>query len=90
MKTTIDLADDLAVKLKMRTVQKGISLRSAVQEALRLWLASDSSTAPKNLISREVGLMSGQGLSPEACIRSWEDLRAMSYEHHGHLEIPHL
>lgn len=80
MKTTIDLADDLAVTLKKRTAQEGISLRTAVHEALRLWLKAKPSSERPRQIPRDVGIMSGQGLSPEAASRSWEDLRNLSYD----------
>jgi plasmid stability protein len=80
MKTTIDLADELAVTLKTRAAQEGISLRAAVHEALRLWLKHRAPSDRPKPISREVGIMSGQGLSPEAAGRSWDDLRALSYD----------
>lgn len=80
MKTTIDLADDLAVTLKKRTAREGISLRAAVHEALRLWLKASPARECRIAIPRDVGLVSGTGLSPEAAGRSWEDLRAWSYD----------
>jgi len=78
MKTTIDLADSLAASLKARTAREGISLRAAVHEALRLWLKSRPE-APRR-ISRDIGLMTGQGLTPEAAAATWDELRALSYD----------
>jgi hypothetical protein len=80
VKTTIDLADDLAISLKKRTAREGISMRTAVHQALRMWLKNQPvSPGPKH-ISPDIGLMTGQGLSPEAAARSWEELRALSYD----------
>ena len=83
MKTTIDLADELAATLKERTAREGISMRAAIHDALRLWLKSRPKSVARAPISRKVGLMSGRGLTPDAASRSWEDLRALSYR-----EIP--
>jgi hypothetical protein len=80
VKTTIDLADDLAATLKKRTAHEGISLRAAVHEALRLWLKNRPELAPPAPIPRDVALMSGLGLAPEVASLSWEQLRALSYE----------
>lgn len=80
MKTTIDLADDLVVALKKRTAREGVSMRSAIHQALRLWLKSRPEPAAAKGIPRDVGLMSGQGLSREAAGLSWDDLRALSYD----------
>lgn len=80
MKTTIDLADDLAASLKKRTAREGISMRAAVHQALRLWLKSRPEPTTAKGIPRDVGLMSGQGLSPKAAALSWDDLRALSYD----------
>ncbi|CAN5136967.1 hypothetical protein BH23VER1_BH23VER1_35120 [soil metagenome] len=80
MKTTIDLADDLAATLKMRTAREGISMRAAVHEALRLWLKTRPDSATREPIPSDVGLMSGRGLTPEAASLSWEDLRALGHD----------
>lgn len=83
MKTTINLADDLAATLKANTAREGISMRAAVNEALRLWLKSRCAAPTPRPISREVGLMSGQGLTPESAVLSWDELRALSYDQRG-------
>lgn len=80
MKTTIDIADDLAATLKKRTASEGISMRAAVHEALRLWLKSQPQPAPPESISKEIGLVSGEGLSREASALSWTELRSLSYD----------
>lgn len=80
MKTTIDLADELAARLKKRTAREGISMRTAVHQALRLWLKNRTESTAPQAIPREIGLMAGRGLSHEAAARSWEELRALSYE----------
>jgi hypothetical protein len=80
VKTTIDLADDLAISLKKRTAREGISMRTAVHQALRMWLKNQPESHGPMEISADIGLMTGQGLSPEAASRSWEELRALSYD----------
>lgn len=83
MKTTLDLADDLFAKLKSKTTREGRSMRAVVHEAIRLWLKSQP-VAPQPLkICREVGLMSGQGLTPMATSLSWDEIRAFSYDQRG-------
>ena len=83
MKTTIDLADELVANLRKRTARDGMSLRAAVHEALRLWLQSQPPAPRPEPIPRDVGLMSGQGLTPEAAAFSWDDLRALSHDARG-------
>jgi plasmid stability protein len=78
VKTTIDLADSLAASLKARTARDGISMRAAVHEALRLWLKTRPEVPHR--ISREIGLMTGHGLTAEAASATWEELRALSYD----------
>lgn len=79
MKTTIDLADDLAATVKKQTAAEGTSLRAAVHEALRLWLKTRESPPARPRISSEVGVVDGDGLSPEASRLGWERLRSLSY-----------
>lgn len=83
MKTTIDLADDLVATLKKRTARDGISLRSAINEAIRLWLKTQPPPPRPEPIARDVGLMAGQGLTPAAASLPWDDLRALSYDAKG-------
>lgn len=83
MKTTIDLADDLTAKLKRKTVQDGISMRAAFHEALRLWLKRQPAKPKPQTIRRDVGLMSGRGLTPEAASLSWDEMRSLSYDQRG-------
>jgi hypothetical protein len=83
VKTTIDLADDLVVTLKKKTSEEGISMRTAIHEAIRLWLKSHPASAETRRISRDTGLVSGQGLTPEAASTSWDHLRALSYDPRG-------
>ncbi|MFV0338393.1 MAG: hypothetical protein ACK5LK_09160 [Chthoniobacterales bacterium] len=79
MKTTIDLADDLAATFKKKISREGISKRAGVHEALRLWLKTKNTSSKRKTIPRNIGLMSGRGLSPEAASQSWDTLRAISY-----------
>lgn len=79
MKTTIDLSDDLVERLKRRTAAEGISMRTAVHQALRLWMNTQPAPSRVSAIRCDVGLMPGQGLTAEAATLGWESLRAMSY-----------
>lgn len=80
MKTTVDIADDLIAIVKKKTEREGITMRSALHQALHMWLREQPSPAVGKKISRDVGLMSGTGLTPEAASASWADLRALSYD----------
>lgn len=53
-------------------------MRAAVHEALRLWLKARPEVPRR--ISREIGLMTGHGLTAEAASATWEELRALSYD----------
>lgn len=79
MKTTIDLADDLAATIKAKSKMEGLSMRAVMHQALRLWLEKNEETKTTRRISREIGLATGNGLSPEASAKSWEELRNLSY-----------
>lgn len=79
MKTTIDLADDLALKLKKRAESSGTSMRKVIHEALRHWLKNQPRVPPRKRIETGVGLMNGKGLTAEAASLSWEQLRELSY-----------
>lgn len=83
MKTTIDLADDLVATIKAKSKEQGLSMRSVMHEALRLWLQKNEEPETRPKISREIGLVTGNGLSPEAANKSWEELRNLSDER-GH------
>jgi Arc/MetJ family transcription regulator len=83
MKTTIDLADDLAMRVKKATAAEGTSLRSAVHEALRLWLQTRQTKPQRPRISREVGVVDGQGLGPDASGMQWDQIRALGYGERG-------
>lgn len=80
MKTTIDLADDLAATLRKRTASEGISMRDAMHQALRLWLRSQPEPPPAQPIPREIGIFSGDGLTREAASLSWDEIRSISHE----------
>lgn len=79
MKTTIELSDDLVATLKKHSSQTGLSMRAVIHEALRLWLKNQTTPAKPPRIARDVGLMRGRGLSPEAASSNWEQLRELSY-----------
>ena len=80
MKITIEIADDLVVALRKGIAHEGISMRSAIHEALCLWLKSRPDLAAAKGIPRDVGLMFGQGLSRKASGLSWDVLCSLCYD----------
>ena len=58
-------------------------MRAVVHEAIRLWLRLQPAAPKPEKIHRDVGLMSGQGLTPEAASLSWDEIRALSYGQRG-------
>jgi hypothetical protein len=77
MKTTLDLADDLAHRAKALARRRRRTLRSVVEEALRLLLAREEGRArPFRLREASFG---GSGLTPEAAAVDPSKLIEWSY-----------
>ena len=77
MKTTIDLADDLARRAKSLARRDHRTLRSLVEEGLRLVLGKqDRSARPYKL---KDATFHGKGLTPEAAAAGWARIIEWSY-----------
>ncbi len=79
MKTTIELTDDLARKAKRYAARHGLTLRTVIEEGIRLRLAEPDRPAFE-LRDASVG---GEGLQPEFRDQSWSQLREAAYEDRG-------
>ena len=76
MKTTIEIQDELMVRAKRHARRSGQSLRTVVEEGLRLALDRSRRTEPYRLPDRSVG-------DPDAAdpleALTWHDLRGHVY-----------
>jgi hypothetical protein len=80
MKTTIDIADDLFLRSKKISKERGITMRELLQEGLAYAVEKRSSPAPVHV---KAVTFKGKGLSPEFRQASWSEIRDASYEGHG-------
>ena len=80
MKTTIEIADDLANKAKELAARRGITLRAVIEEALRLELKEDRTHQGFKLRDASIN---GQGLRPEFQNQPWSTVRDRIYEGRG-------
>lgn len=80
MKTTIEIADDLANKAKELAARRGITLRAVIEEALRMELREDRTSHGFKLRDASVN---GKGLQPEFQNQPWPSVRDRIYEGRG-------
>jgi hypothetical protein len=80
MKTTIDIADSLLVEAKALAAQEGTTVRSLVEEGLRLALARHQEGSAFTL--REASFR-GTGVRPDVSLERWDEIRALVYGGHG-------
>ncbi|MDH3404194.1 MAG: DUF2191 domain-containing protein [Acidobacteriota bacterium] len=80
MKTTVEIADPVLEKVRETAHREGTTLRSLVEEGLRLALERRQRGEPFRLRDASVD---GQGLRPELEGSSWDELRGLAYEGHG-------
>ena len=76
MKTTIDIADSLLEAAKRAAARDGLTLRTLVEQGLRLVLQARKAGEPFRL--RKASFR-GRGLQPEAQRLEWEAIREMAY-----------
>ena len=80
MKTTIDIADDLFLRSKQVSRERGITLRELLSEGL-LCAIEKRSASPATRIKAVT--FNGKGLAPEFKQASWGTIRDAAYEGHG-------
>jgi hypothetical protein len=81
MKTTLDIPDALMDEARRVARERGITLRSLVEVALRQAIDSPPSGGePFRLRKRPFG---GQGLHPELVDADWSEIRRRAYEEAG-------
>lgn len=82
MKTTIELSDDLLNRVRAVARRDGDSLRTIMEEGLRLALAArEMRRKPSRFALRTFGGQGTEaGLTPEFEGAGWERLRAAAYE----------
>lgn len=78
MKTTVDLADDLARRAKALARRDHRTLRSLIEEGLRLVLGRQGPGKPPFRLKD--GSFRGEGLTPEAAAAGWARIVEWSYE----------
>ena len=80
MKTTLEIADPVLTAAKEAAHREGTTLRSLVEEGLRLALDRRQRGERFRLRDASVG---GRGLRPELEGASWEEIRDLAYEGRG-------
>lgn len=80
MKTTIEIPDPIMKEAKALARREGITVRALVERGLRLVLAERKT--PRAFTLRDLSV-TGSGLQPGAVGRSWDELRALTYESRG-------
>ncbi len=80
MKTTVEIADPVLAAARETAHREGTTLRSLVEEGLRLALERRESGERFRLRDASVG---GAGLRPELEGAPWEAIRDRAYENRG-------
>lgn len=80
MKTTVEVTDELLDRAKEAAQRDGTTLRSLVEEGLRLVV--EKRRRPSSFALRDASV-DGEGLAPEFRDGSWEGLREATYQGRG-------
>lgn len=80
LKTTIEIADELARMAKAHAARENITLRSLIEYGLRLALRADGHQHRFKLKDASVG---GRGLQPPYREADWARIREAAYEGRG-------
>jgi hypothetical protein len=80
MKTTIDIADDLFLRTKKVSKERGVPMREMISEGLVHVLQTwDQAPTPRI----QAVTFKGEGLAPEFREGTWQAVRDAAYEGHG-------
>jgi Arc/MetJ family transcription regulator len=82
MKTTIEISDALLQAAKRMAAERGTTLRTIVETALRRHLEAASDQAPTRLRLRRHSFR-GRGLQPGLSESDWSAIRERAYEGRG-------
>ena len=80
MKTTLEISDPLLKEAKALARAEGTTVRALVERGLQLAVSEHRKRKTFKLRDASVD---GRGLHPDATGRSWDELRARSYEGRG-------
>jgi len=80
MKTTIDIADSLLAEAKALAAREGTTVRSLVEEGLRLAIARHHAGEPYRLPDASFG---EGGLRADVSLESWDEIRDFIYGGRG-------
>jgi hypothetical protein len=80
MKTTIDIADALLAEAKTVAAREGTTVRSLVEEGLRLVMVRHGEGAAFQL---RPGSFRGDGVRPDVSLEQWEQVRGLIYGGRG-------
>jgi len=80
MKTTIDIADSLLSEAKTVAAREGTTVRSLVEEGLRLAIARRGEGEPFRL---RPASFRGDGVRPDISLEQWDEIRGLIYGGRG-------
>jgi hypothetical protein len=80
MKTTIDIADSLLAEARNVAAREGTTVRSLVEEGLRLAIARRGEGPPFRL---RTASFRGDGVRPDVSLENWEQVRGLIYGGRG-------
>ena len=81
MKTTVELADALALEAKRYAARHGVTLRAVIEEGIRLTLRHETGVRA-SFVLRDASV-DGLGLQAEFRDEAWSKLRDAAYEGRG-------
>lgn len=83
MKTTVDIADSILTAAKETARREGTTLRSLVEEGLRLSLDRRKAAQEGESFRLRDASVAGEGPREDLKGASWEQLRTLAYEERG-------